>query len=69
MNHFVSFKAAVNLRKIRIFTEEIDKVIDAIRIKYNVHIYNSAAPFVTKESNWKNVVLYGFDVKYCNLYV
>lgn len=67
MNHFVSFETVPFLHEIGIYTEEIDKVIDAIRRKYNVHIYNSAAPFVTKETDTKNVVLYGFGVKYCNL--
>ena len=30
-------------------------------------MYNHAAPFVSKETENKNVVLYGFGVKFCNL--
>lgn len=66
MRHFVSFEMLSDLRKIRIYTEEIEETIDAIRRKYNIHIYNWNAPFVTKRNN-KNVVLYGFGVKYCSL--
>ena len=54
------------LRQIGIRVDDIDSVIDAIRQKYNVHIYNSKPPFVTVRDN-KNVILYGFSVKRCSL--
>lgn len=65
--HFVSNEASKILRTLGIDDDEIDSVIDHIRTKYNVHIYNYAAPFVSKETENKNVVLYGFGVKFCNL--
>ena len=66
MIHNVSDKAVKQLLSIGIFVAEIDKVIDMLRIRFNVHVYNSAAPFVTKRDN-KNIVLYGYAVKYCSL--
>ena len=65
--HFVSNEASKILRTLGIDDDEIDSVIDHIRIKYNVHVYNYAAPFVSKETETKNMVLYGFGVKFCNL--
>lgn len=65
--HFVSNETSKILRTLDIDDDEIDAVIDHIRIKYNVHVYNYAAPFVLKETETKNVVLYGFGVKFCNL--
>lgn len=65
--HFVSNETSKILRTLDIDDDEIDAVIDHIRIKYNVHVYNYAAPFVSKETETKNVVLYGFGVKFCNL--
>lgn len=65
--HFVSNEASKILRTLGIDDDEIDAVIDHIRVKFCVHIYNYAAPFVTKYTETKNVVLYGFGVKYCNL--
>ena len=65
--HFVSNETAKILRIIGIDDDEIDAVIDHIRKKYNVHVYNHAAPFVTKYTETKNVVLYGFGVKYCSI--
>ena len=65
--HFVSNKTSKTLRTLSIDDDEIDAVIDHIRIKYNVHVYNHAAPFVSKETQTKNVVLYGFGVKFCNI--
>ena len=41
----------------------IDVAIDYIRRKYNVHIYNSAPPFVTPVTK---KVVYAFSVKVCN---
>lgn len=64
--HFVSNETSKILRTLDIDDDEIDSVIDHIRIKYNVHVYNYAAPFVSKETETKNVVLYGFGVKFCN---
>jgi hypothetical protein len=65
--HFVSNETSKILRTLGIDDDEIDAVIDHIRIKYNVHVYNYAAPFVSKETETKNIVLYGFGVKFCNL--
>lgn len=65
--HFISNESSKILRTLGIDDDEIDSVIDHIRIKYNVHVYNHAAPFVSKETENKNVVLYGFGVKFCNL--
>ena len=41
----------------------VDTAIDNIRRKYNVHIYNSAPPFVTPVTK---KVVYAFLVKVCN---
>lgn len=65
--HFVSNETSKILRTLNIDDDEIDAVIDHIRIKYNVHVYNYAAPFVTKYTETKNVVLYGFGVKFCSI--
>ena len=65
--HFVSNEASKILRILGIDDDEIDSVIDHIRIKFNVHVYNYAAPFVTKYTETKNVVLYGFGIKYCDI--
>jgi hypothetical protein len=64
MIHFVDDKTHELLLKIDIFYSDIDNVIDALRIKYNVIIYNTAAPFVDKNSNGK--IVYNFSVKKCN---
>lgn len=42
----------------------IDSVIDWLRKKYKVVIYNSMEPFVDPESK---KILYRYSVKYCNL--
>lgn len=62
MVHFVDDKTHELLLKIDIFYSDIDNVIDALRIKYNVVIYNAAAPFVDKNSK----IVYNFSVKRCN---
>lgn len=41
----------------------IDVAIDYIRQKYNVHIYNTAPPFVAPATK---KVVYAFSVKVCN---
>jgi len=41
----------------------VDPAIDYIRQKYNIHIYNSAPPFVTPVTK---KVVYAFSVKVCN---
>lgn len=43
----------------------VDEVIDWIRRKYNVVIYNSADPFVSPNSN---KILYSYEVKACSTY-
>lgn len=53
------FKAATNGG----YALYIDTAIDYIRRRYNVHIYNTAPPFV--DSVTKKVV-YAFSVKVCN---
>lgn len=62
MVHFVDDKTHELLLKIGVFYTDIDNAIDALRIKYNVIIYNTAAPFVGKSGN----VIYNFSVKKCN---
>lgn len=52
------FEAATNS-----YTYYVDTAIDYIRRKYNVHIYNSAPPFVTPVTK---KVVYAFSVKVCN---
>ena len=44
----------------------VDEIIDWLRIKYNIIIYNAIEPFVDPESGNKNEVLYRFAVKWCN---
>ena len=41
----------------------VDEVIDAIRMKFNVIIYNTAPPHVDPVSK---KIIYGFSVKVCN---
>lgn len=53
------------LYKIGIHHMEINDVIDCIRQKYDIHIYNSAAPFVSALKG--NKVIYGFAIKRCSL--
>ncbi len=43
---------------------DVDSVIDWLRKKYKVVIYNSMEPFVDPKSN---KILYRYSVKYCNL--
>ena len=62
MVHFVDDKTHELLLKIGVFYTDIDNVIDVLRIKYKVIIYNTAAPFVGKSDN----VIYNFSVKKCN---
>ena len=45
------------------YTYYVDTAIDYIRRNYNVHIYNSAPPFVTPVTK---KVVYAFSVKVCN---
>lgn len=62
MTHFVDDKTHGLLLKIGIFYSDIDNAIDALRIKYNVVIYNSAAPFVCENGR----IVYNFSVRKCN---
>lgn len=43
---------------------DVDQVIDWLRRKYNIHVYNHAAPFV--DPTHDNKVCYTLDVKKCN---
>ncbi len=43
----------------------VDETIDWLRKKFNVVIYNSAAPFVDPATN--SFIYYGFRVKFCNV--
>jgi hypothetical protein len=45
------------------YTYFIDVAIDYLRRKYNVHIYNTAPPFVAPATK---KVVYAFSVKVCN---
>ena len=63
MVHFIDDKTREVLLKIGVFYSDIDSIIDTLRIKYNVVIYNSAAPFVNKNGK----IIYNFSVKKCNL--
>lgn len=62
MIHFVDDKTHELLLKIGIFYSDIDNAIDALRIKYNVIIYNTAVPFVDKNGK----IVYNFSAKKCN---
>lgn len=53
------FEAATN----GYYTCYVDAAIDYIRRRYNVHIYNSAPPFVAPATK---KVVYAFSVKVCN---
>lgn len=62
--HYVTVSQAIKLRNIDIcMHKEIDTVIDIIRKKYKVVIYNTTPPHV--EEKTKKIV-YGFSVKVCN---
>ena len=43
----------------------VDEAIDWIRRKFNIVIYNSAAPFVDPATN--SFISYSFKVKFCNV--
>ena len=45
----------------------VDEVIDRIRIKYDIVIYNSSAPFVHHLPTGKKCIIYGFSVKKCDV--
>lgn len=66
MSHFVTFKQGRKIEKLGIDIWKfytVDEVIDAIRMKFKVIIYNTAAPHVSPISN---KIIYGFSVKACN---
>ena len=62
MVHFIDKKTHKILLEIGIFYSTIDPIIDALRGKFNVVIYNTAAPFVDKSGK----IVYNFSVKRCN---
>lgn len=41
----------------------VDRVIDWLRIKFNIIIFNAAAPFVDPV---KKTIMYSYTVKFCN---
>ena len=66
MSHYVTSKQRRKIEKLGIDIWKfytIDEVIDAIRMKFKVIIYNTAPPHVCPTSN---KIIYGFSVKVCN---
>ena len=61
--HFITTAQAKKLIKVKIRPYDIDTVIDIIRRKFDVIIYNTAAPHVSPISN---KIIYGFSVKACS---
>ena len=51
----------------RLHPPTVDEVIDRIRIKYDIVIYNSHAPFVHHLPTGKKQIVYGFSVKKCDI--
>lgn len=45
----------------------VDEVIDRIRIKYNIVVYNTGAPYVHHTLTGKKYIVYGFSVKKCDV--
>lgn len=62
-HHFVTAAQIRKLREVKIYPLGIDDVIDIIRRRFDVIIYNTAAPHVSPISN---KIIYGFSVKACN---
>lgn len=66
MEHRIKDSKLLTLYKIGIFDDVIDNTIHALRVKYNIEIYNTAEPFVCPTGKNQNKVVYGFSVKVCN---
>lgn len=65
-NHFITSEQERKVEKLGIDIWQfytVDEVIDAIRMKFNVIIYNTAPPHVDPVSK---KIIYGFSVKVCN---
>ena len=62
-SHVITIAQARRLREVKIYPFNIDSVIDEIRRRFNVIIYNTAPPHVSPISN---KIIYGFSVKVCN---
>lgn len=60
---FVTLKMQEDLVKIGVYDVEIDRVIDSLRIRHNIHIYNTAPPFVSPINSF---IQYGYCIKRCN---
>lgn len=54
------------LMTLGIFCTNLDEVIDALRIKYRIVIYNSVAPYVDPMTN-DGTILYRFTTKLCSM--
>lgn len=61
--HLIDDKTSKILLKLGIYHLTLDPIIDALRIKYNVVIYNSATPFIDPKSR---KIVYNFGAKKCN---
>lgn len=66
MEHRIKDSKLFTLYRIGIFDDVIDNVIHALRVKYNIEIYNTAEPFVCPSGKHMSKVVYGFSVKVCN---
>ena len=62
MIHFIDDKTRKILLELGIFYSTLDPIIDMLREKYKVIIYNTAAPFVDNRGK----IVYNFSVKKCN---
>lgn len=61
--HFVTTAQTKKLKKLEIYLFGVDDIIDEIRRKFKVIIYNTAPPHVDPISK---KIIYGFSVKVCN---
>lgn len=62
-HHFITEEQIRKLREVKIYPLGIDDVIDKIRRRFNVIIYNTAPPHVCPMSK---KIVYGFSVKVSN---
>lgn len=63
MMHFIDDNTRSILLKIGIQYSTLDLIINELRVKYHVIIYNTAAPFIDPKSN---KIVYNFSAKKCN---
>ena len=64
--HYITSEQERKIEKLGIDIWEfctVDEVIDALRTKFKVIVYNTAEPHVSPISN---KIIYGFSVKVCN---